>query len=213
MTASEQDEWSAGLKGAYNAADMNRVEEAVGYLTNQLQTMPIKLQALCDKYGVSLSDVITLPYDPSEYDFETKTDWKIEDIPLPADLERYLGNVKKLRDIIYYAADDFPETTSGLDVDGANAIEKVLIELKSAIDAFEEQSKIILDRVVKAFKRSNAASFWSGNNPLPSSASDLGRTWEELDAMNTTWANWQVADWYLLLYGNLKAEGDVADGV
>lgn len=35
------------------------------------------------------------------------------------------------------------------------------------------------------------------------------RTWEELDAMGTTWANWQVATWDDLLYGSLKKEGDV----
>ena len=62
----------------------------------------------------------------------------------------------------------------------------------------------VIERTLRSFKRSNAFTFWSGNEALPSAESDKGRTWAELDSMNTTWPQWDAADWYLLLYGNLE---------
>ena len=34
MTAGEKTEWFAGVKGAYNAADLNRVGEAIEYIAD-----------------------------------------------------------------------------------------------------------------------------------------------------------------------------------
>lgn len=133
-----------------------------------------------------------------------KTDWTLEDIPTPEQLKRYLDDVSALR-----KAMELPPTTpsvppdmDGLTAEEANDIERILTDIETT-----------LLQVAAAFKRSNAPSFWSGNDPLPTAENYMGRTWEELDAMGTTWANWQVADWYLLLYGNLKAEGEVTNGV
>lgn len=66
--------------------------------------------------------------------------------------------------------------------------------------------------------QSGQAFFASGTLPLPTGHSSARkitytppppRTWEQLDAMKTTWRNWQVATWDDLLYGSLKKEGDV----
>lgn len=123
--------------------------------------------------------------------------WYESDEPSLEQLEQYLLNVKNLCATVMQ---DFslPESMRKLSVQDANDIEKIFIDLDT-----------VIERVVRSMCRSNAFTFWSGNRPLPSADSDLGRTWKELDAMNTEWRNWQVADWYLLLYGNLKAEGDV----
>ena len=39
MTADELTEWLAGMKGAYNYTDLNRVNEAVIYVTERLKTV------------------------------------------------------------------------------------------------------------------------------------------------------------------------------
>lgn len=126
--------------------------------------------------------------------------WAENDIPTVNDMEIYLKNISTLREVLNLATDTpkVPESMNYLTYQKANDIEKILIAIETSIS-----------RVVKSMSRCNAFTFWSGNRPLPSAESNLGRTWKELDAMNTTWRNWQVADWYLLLYGNLKAEGDV----
>lgn len=132
-----------------------------------------------------------------------KTDWVEEDIPTEADLEHYLEDLRTLRGIVAVLATtpQVPEDMEGLTHEEANDIERMLFELNE-----------VIERILKSFRRSGQFTFWSGYLPLPAAESDMGRTWAELDAMQTTWRNWQVADWYLLLYGNLKAEGDVTDG-
>lgn len=39
MTAAEQAEWLTGMKGAYNAADLNRVGIALNYLAARLSSI------------------------------------------------------------------------------------------------------------------------------------------------------------------------------
>lgn len=123
--------------------------------------------------------------------------WCETDAPTESQLARYLANVFAIYNTTL-TDPELPETMAKLDYNGANQIEQALVTVSEAID-----------RIVAGFARSDCFTFWSGNRPFPCAKSDLGRTWAELDAMNTTWRNWQVASWYLLLYGNLEAEGDV----
>lgn len=102
MTAAEQAEWSAGQKGAYNYTDLNRVESGVAALAAKLH--------------------ITL---------QTKTDWLPTDAPTNADMERYLANIRALREArgALLSAPQPPASMAGLDWAGANAIEQTLADL------------------------------------------------------------------------------------
>ena len=93
---------------------------------------------------------------------------------------------------------ELPESMEKIGYQDANNIEQLLLVIDETIT-----------RVVAGFTRANAFALRSGAKSLPVSLSDGGRNWGQLDAMGTTWANWQLATWYLLLYGNLKAEGVV----
>lgn len=100
MTASEQDAWfTDAAKGAYNYTDLNRVETAVSELAAEL--------------GLNLV---------------TKTNWTLWDIPIQADMERYLWNVEAIRDAcpgdVTFPA--LPSSMSKLTFEGANNIEIVL---------------------------------------------------------------------------------------
>lgn len=130
----------------------------------------------------------------------TMTEWSVVDMPSADELDAYLENVRIIRGIfsVMERTPEVPTDMDGFTYGEANDIEQILLDIE-----------IIIQRVVDGFFRSNASSFFSGRRPFPSAKSYIGRTWEELDAMNTTWANWQVANWYLLLYGNLEAEGVV----
>ena len=127
--------------------------------------------------------------------------WYEDDIPTADLMEKYLANVSALRSTIdlLSTTPEAPESMELLTYIKANNIEQILIDIR-----------LTIEQVVRAFKRSNAYTFWSGYNSLPSAGSNLGRNWAELDAMNTEWKNWQVATWYLLLYGNMKAEGVIS---
>lgn len=123
--------------------------------------------------------------------------WYEADIPTASQLAQYLSNVLSIWSTIM-GDPTLPETMVNLTQEGANQIEAALIEINTAIE-----------QIIAAMARSNSFTFWSGNRPFPTAYSNPGRNWAELDAMGTSWRNWQVASWYLLLYGNLEAEGDV----
>lgn len=139
--------------------------------------------------------VAVVSNDLTEYDPYT---WYEFDWPTPQTMTIYLLNVSAIRSVLELLPTT-PKTPADMELltrAEANDIEQILFDVDT-----------VIYQVVNGFPRSDAFTFWSGNKPLPSATSDKGRTWEEQDAMNTTWYNWQVADWYLLLYGNLKAEG------
>lgn len=123
--------------------------------------------------------------------------WYETDVPTASQMAQYLSNVLTIWDTIM-GDPTLPETMVNLTQEGANQIEAALIEINTAIE-----------QIIAAMARSNSFTFWSGNRPFPTAYSNRGRNWAELDAMGTSWRNWQVANWYLLLYGNLEAEGDV----
>ena len=130
-----------------------------------------------------------------EYDPYT---WYEFDWPTQETMALYLINLSIVRNVLelFTTTPSVPTGMDNITVQEANHIEQILFDVEK-----------VIYQVVNGFPRNAAFTFWSGNRPLPSATSDIGRTWEELDAMQTKWVNWQLADWYLLLYGNLKAEG------
>lgn len=127
----------------------------------------------------------------------TKTDWTDEDWKLTGEMVQYLQSLNNLKSV-FYTLVELPETMEKINYADANNIEQLLLTIDETVV-----------RVVAGFTRTNAFGLRSGAKGLPVSQSDRGRNWGQLDAMETTWANWQLSTWYLLLYGNLKAEGVV----
>ena len=113
-TAEERAAFLAGMKGAYNDTDLNRVGAAVAYLTARLGSLG---------YHVSTTPV---------------TDWQEGDIPLPAQMAQYLANIAALRDRLPYVAPDAPEDMVGLTYQEANAIEEILYTLEGVLEAIQD---------------------------------------------------------------------------
>lgn len=61
LTKEEKAEWDAGLKGAYNAADLNRVENAVEVLAKLLRGLPAELKSYAAVYGVAWDAFLMFP--------------------------------------------------------------------------------------------------------------------------------------------------------
>ena len=104
MTAAEQAEWLAGMKGAYNASDMNRVGTALNYLA-------ARLAPIC---GMSIA-------------WSAKTDWAVTDIATASQAETYRQQIQDIRDALAYPAGtpDAPELAR-LTYTDANNIERIL---------------------------------------------------------------------------------------
>lgn len=107
MTADEKTEWLNGLKGAYNASDLNRVGAAVAYVAGRLKGYG---------YAVSVSP---------------RQDWQVSDIPTPESMTAYLADVAALRAALTVAADtpEVPEDMERLTWQEANDIEQILVDV------------------------------------------------------------------------------------
>ena len=114
LTDAEKNEWLAGMKGCYNASDMNRVEAAV-------QTLAAELNAA--GYAVEVE-----PQSFAETDIIRLSQWR-----------QYLANVQALRDAYYTLAEtgQLPAPEDKLGYVGANTIEKVLADIDLLLDGMK----------------------------------------------------------------------------
>ena len=169
-------------KGTYDWRALNRVTEAMEDLHRRFT-----------EYGYATGYV---PVRIVHRDGSVSGQWREDDEDIRwSQLEQYRTNVSSLRSTFEVLKDTpaVPGTMEGLTVDAANDIEKILVDINT-----------VIERTLRSFKRSNAFTFWSGNEALPSAESDKGRTWAELDGMEITWENLETADWFQLGYGRLE---------
>ena len=111
LTDDEKTEWDAGLKGAYNATDLNRVGSAVNYVAGRLNTRGYNLMVT------------------------PKIDWTVTDIPTPDQMKTYLTDVAAIRTAIavYASTPDVPADMEKLTFAEANDIEKILLDVDALI--------------------------------------------------------------------------------
>lgn len=111
MTAAEKAEWSTVSRGAYNYSDLNRVENAVKYLADQLNS--------CG-YPVEILGVRT---------------WKATDVPTLSDMTRYIENVRRIRSAFSTLATtpQVPASMRKLTFSQANDIEQILADVDMLI--------------------------------------------------------------------------------
>lgn len=99
-TESEFAEWLTSMKGAYNNTDLNRVGEAINYLSGVL-----------NEYGYTNNA-------------SARTDWEIGEKPNPAQMSDYLDNINKLKQAFPYTEIELPTDMSNLVIKDANDIER-----------------------------------------------------------------------------------------
>ena len=116
LTEEEKAEWQAGMKGAYNFEDLNRVESAVVFIARRLTE----------------SGYFVAP--------EVKLSWNVADHPTKADMTRYLGNIALLRSMLplYKTTPKAPTISKNLDYLAANDIEQILSDLDRQIAAINQ---------------------------------------------------------------------------
>lgn len=110
-TSAEWSEWLSPLKGAYNAADLNRVGSAIAYIAD-----------LLTGYGYAV-------------DVSPKTDWALGDIPTPTQMEAYLRDVSALRAVlaVWATTPAVPGSMDNATYITANNIEKILVDVDALL--------------------------------------------------------------------------------
>lgn len=111
MTAAERAEWGAGMRGAYNASDLNRVASAMAYLSQRFASAG---------YSVPVS---------------SPTDWANGDIPTKGDMDTYLDDLRRIRAALAVmdTTPAAPEIMDYLTWAKANDIEKILVDVDDAL--------------------------------------------------------------------------------
>ena len=109
MTAAEREQWTAGMKGAYNVSDLNRVCSALNYMRDML------------------ADVGYL----SGREFFLKTNWQTGEIITADFFESYINAVEAVRGALvrFDTTPQAPANVGSLDYKEANNIEKILIDM------------------------------------------------------------------------------------
>ncbi|MGI6751077.1 MAG: hypothetical protein ACOX4U_00430 [Anaerovoracaceae bacterium] len=115
LAPEERTEWAAGLIGAWNADDINRVEIDTKYLSEKL---------LSYGYGISNPNF--------------KTDWMMADFPYSEEIERIRTNIELLEERYYSQETELPNSLEKPDYKKINSIEKVLQEMYDMIGRMED---------------------------------------------------------------------------
>lgn len=111
LTTEQKAEYLLGLKGAYSYIDLNRVENAVKYL----------------------SDVLRIYGYPNTVN--VKTNWTTSTRPYVSEIQRYIDNIAELKNKYYSSVEGtMPTTSTWLTMDGANYIEKVLTNIDELLN-------------------------------------------------------------------------------
>ena len=113
MTDEEKAAWNAGLKGAYNASDLNRVGAALNYIRDRL------FEARYIQPDV----------------FEARVDWRLEEIPTVDEMTEYLGYVSVIREALgqFPTTPLVPGSANALNYSSANDIEQILVDVDGLI--------------------------------------------------------------------------------
>lgn len=153
LSAEEKTEYMAGMKGAYNYGDMNRVGQAVAYITNRMTSLPGQLAAYRAEKGVADDPIYQVPYDPSSVAVAAKTNWAMGDTPTQSLVKAYLNNLTVLRKQLTLPPDAplVPSSLDNLTFSTANNIEYLLYVIDTTLTEVETELYSKIDRTVDAF--------------------------------------------------------------
>lgn len=153
LTSAEQAEYMAGMKGAYNYTDMNRIGQAIAYIANRMTSIPTELAYYRNLKGVAYDPVFDVPYDPDDVVVNPKTNWAMGDVPLQSQATSLLNDLSILQEQIVLPAGTpgVPTTLDGLDHIAANEIEYLLYVIDTTLSETEDNLYSMIDRACAAF--------------------------------------------------------------
>lgn len=134
LSAEEKAEYMAGMKGAYNYTDMNRVGRAVVYIADRMIALPTELETYREEREVVDDPAYHVPYDADSIVVTAKTDWVMGDTPTQSLVTSYLNNLTVLRKQLTLPPDAplVPSSLDNLTFSTANNIEYLLYVIYQA---------------------------------------------------------------------------------
>ncbi len=158
MTDEEKQTFLAGMKGAYNYTDVNRVESAVSYLAERLVSVYDEIRELAKELGVYWNeDVYGVPYDAEDYkNWDTKNDWAISDRFTEEERRKYLDKITAVLLALASVPENFPVSLEKMNYIGANTIEQSLVDFKNHLEFLINEKRGLIIGTAKSW-------FYSGD--------------------------------------------------
>lgn len=119
LTAAEKNTWNAGMRGAWNYTDLNRIGQAIDYVVTFAQNI-----------GWDNIPSVT-----------TKTDWAVTDIPTTNLLSQYIRiPLTAIRGMIAVPSDtpSVPTNFYAMSVGKANNVEKIILVVYQQLELFRQ---------------------------------------------------------------------------
>jgi len=98
LTTEEKTKYQAGMKGAYNYTDMNRVGNAISYVVNRGITLEQALVTLISNSGLEDNALYHLGIDVSTT-VTPKTNWVVGDTPSGEQCRHYIEELNIMNNI------------------------------------------------------------------------------------------------------------------
>lgn len=135
LTASERAEYLAGMKGAYNATDLNRVGGAVAYIAARMVSLAQDVATRAAAAGFADDPDYLMPYDASAIVVTAKQNWVMADVPTQVQAAAYLADLTTLRAqlTLLSSAPNVPASLDHLSYTVANNIERLLYVIDATL--------------------------------------------------------------------------------
>lgn len=155
LTESDIAEWKAGMKGAWNYTDINRVGEAVGYLAQRYAAIPNEIEAYRVEKSVGASSDFDVPYNPGDISVAAKKNWTVADIMSKAAAKTFLEDLIMVRKQLTMPSDTplVPTSLDSMDYNTANDIEKMLSVINATLEGVKADRIGKIDNVVATGQR------------------------------------------------------------
>lgn len=153
LTSEELEEYLAGMKGAYNATDLNRVGEASAFLAERFISIPNEILEYLAEKGVADDDRFHVPYDRTTVVVTAKRDWTMADVPTQSQVSALFADLAVLRKQLTLPDDapGVPSTLDSLTYTTANEIEYLLWLVNAAMVEMENGIYAEIDATGEAF--------------------------------------------------------------
>lgn len=155
LTESDVAEWKAGMKGAWNYKDINRVGEAVEYLAQRYAAIPDEIEEYRVNKSVGESSDFSVPYTPGDISVTAKKNWTVADIMSKAAAKTFLEDLIMVRKQLTLPSDTplVPTNLDGMDYNTANDIEKMLSVINTTLEDVKADRIEKIDNVVATGQR------------------------------------------------------------
>jgi hypothetical protein len=157
ISDADKEKYLNGMRGAYTHIDLNRVGEAVLYISNRMLSLQGELDSYRKDLFVSGGSFYDVPYDVGKVSVSPKTNWTGTDIFDYSSEALYIKDLKTLESVLSLPAGSpsAPSKLGKMNYKTANDIEKLLTVIYEEFSSIENKLYSRINRTVSGMNYTN----------------------------------------------------------